>query len=204
MPLSNRNKSIDLQSKSIDWFLCERGTGCYRVKWSECWRWSLFLRSNLCLKGFSSWTFFERMQKCLDQDKQSSFRRTFCLIFEMTRKKPLLWCYIFTFCILEKQCLIIIVFLPHLLVPQSTLLCLTNRPFQKTCGQSVTHMLSILVKYVNQSIQKWTKKIFLKAVFYKFCAVHSSKKPPSQIPDLVLNEKGPSKIFGRQPLKNMK
>ena len=163
-----------------------------------------FFEVTCASRVFSSWTFFERMQKCLDQDKQSSFRRTFCLIFKMTRKKPLLWCYIFTFCILEKQCLIIIVFLPHLLVPQSTLLCLTNRPFQKTCGQSVTHMLSILVKYVNQSIQKWTKKIFLKAVFYKFCAVHSSKKPPSQIPDLVLNEKGPSKIFGRQPLKNMK
>ena len=24
MPLSDRNQSIDLQSKSIDWFLCER------------------------------------------------------------------------------------------------------------------------------------------------------------------------------------
>ena len=67
-------------------------------------------------------------------------------------------------------------------------LCLSNRPFQKTCGQSVTHMLPILVKYVNQSIQKWAKKNFLKALFHKFYAVYSSKKHPSQIPDSVLNE----------------
>ena len=32
MSLSHRNQSIDLQSKSIDWFLCERGIDRYRVK----------------------------------------------------------------------------------------------------------------------------------------------------------------------------
>ena len=32
MSLSHRNQSMDLQGKSIDWFLCERDIDRYRVK----------------------------------------------------------------------------------------------------------------------------------------------------------------------------
>ena len=34
-PLSYRNESIDLQSKSMDWFLCDNGLRHERVKWSS-------------------------------------------------------------------------------------------------------------------------------------------------------------------------
>ena len=34
-PLSHRNESVDLQSKSMDWFLCDNGLRHERVKWSS-------------------------------------------------------------------------------------------------------------------------------------------------------------------------
>ena len=39
-PLSYRNQSIDLQSKSMDWFLYDNGLHHKRVKWVE-WKWTV-------------------------------------------------------------------------------------------------------------------------------------------------------------------